>query len=303
MKVRILRSKEYVAAQRVATGENVTDRIVVDISPAALGEEMRRAIITHNGVYPEALGLCVDERGRLMLDCQFSDKAYEMQADVEISDATPALVERLFMAKLEQAKIDAEEKKAKALEYEQARARKREEEAKHKAWREAEQARIKAEREAVEDLLESRRTAQIEAWIQQYGTPSQRGRHARGLLDQDEVLDDMRAKIFQPLEGFPRYRKIELQEVLKSYRDAGFDYYEGTLVVNVESDPHLSEEEFEKLQALEAALPAAESKVRIHRGLLNQSSEEEDAIAAVERVSVLMTVTVGDLQFSREYAL
>ena len=301
MKVQIERSKNYVAALRVATGENVPDTITVDIAPAAFGEEMRTAIIALNESYPENLGISIRNDGTIRVGNPNCSE-FRLRADITIDGATPELVESLFLDQLDKAKKQAEERKAEIKNCKEADERRRDEQIKR--------AEDFAKKKAAEDMQAKwkaeRRQAQIEAWLNRHGTPSQQGRYARGLLDESEILDAMRDQALQAVDvcQFPKYARITQAEVVAAYIEAGFYVNEDDeLVVNVSENPALTDAEFATLQGIEAALPGAQSTVRKHVGMLENTSNEEDEVAAVTRKSVLMTVVDGELKFSREYAL
>jgi hypothetical protein len=55
IKVTIERSKEYVRARRLATGENVSTNITVPIDVSSLTLEAREILLRHDGTYPEEI--------------------------------------------------------------------------------------------------------------------------------------------------------------------------------------------------------------------------------------------------------
>ena len=54
---------------------------------------------------------------------------------------------------------------------------------------------------------------------------------------------------------------------------------------------------------METAIPGASVQVMIHRGRLERSSEEEDERYQVERKSLKVTVTLGEIVVGRRFAL
>lgn len=57
MKVTLTRSKQWVLAERVNSGTNVPDTVVVDVDPASLTVDSRRAVLeAAGGKYPDEIG-------------------------------------------------------------------------------------------------------------------------------------------------------------------------------------------------------------------------------------------------------
>lgn len=169
----------------------------------------------------------------------------------------------------------------------------------------------KAAKEAqkqAEEAAAQRKQAQLAEWVRANGTPNQKSRMDRGLLPENEAVAAWRAQVFDPLGNYARYDRITLQDVLDSYESAGYDYSYKAESVELQCDSaklsELTAEQFDQLVAMEAAAPkGAILEPKSHRCALDCSTSEEDETGAVVRNSVLVTVTVGDWTFSREYAL
>lgn len=184
-----------------------------------------------------------------------------------------------------------------------------------KAWRLAEGKRITAEREEArrreeaeaasereEELRQSAlRLEQIAVWVRDRGTPNQQARYAAGLLPEAEVLAAIEEKAFAPLAPFSRYELLRASDVCTCDRDRYGDRDNYCHVdFSSEGVSEATAEEWDAAQAILAAIdpthPEAEVVIREHTG------RSRDCDQTVTRRSIRVTVTVGVLKFSQEYA-
>lgn len=138
---------------------------------------------------------------------------------------------------------------------------------------------------------EAERAAQISNWVAEFGTESQKKRYAAGLLPEKEVIDGIRAQAFSPLDDFPRYQKIKGKEFCECYgMDRDFSF-------NAEECSEATEEEFDLIEKIQATVPSATVTLRLHTGECSECGRK------LERKSVLVKMTIGEFDISREYAV
>lgn len=172
-----------------------------------------------------------------------------------------------------------------------------------KKWEEQEEQvrrqRREEERRQEEAIL--RRKEQLAAWVRQFGTNMQQERFTRGLLPEDEIVDTIRDQVFAPLDHLPHYEKITKQDVINSYADLGYGP-NSKVIFRVEAASSASDEQMARMLEIERLVPGATTELRLHEGVLENSSGDEDEEYAVRCHSILVTVQVGELTLSREYA-
>ena len=145
MKVQITRSKEYVQAQRIATGQNVPPTIEAEIDPAALSEQTRRILIGWFGEYPAKI-----DHVSYTESIEVSSATYGgwgrclLEADTEPDGITPALIDALIASTVT---VLAE----KRHDYEQEQVRYAAEKAAQKAKEEHERAQLFTRQNALID--------------------------------------------------------------------------------------------------------------------------------------------------------
>jgi hypothetical protein len=152
----------------------------------------------------------------------------------------------------------------------------------------------KAQAAARRQASQQRRTQQLAAWVENHMDDNARARFKLNLLPEDEILDAIRAAAYEPFDGLERYRKIRFDDITH-----GDLCLEGqSLDCDTDEAKHLSAEQFERFRAIEAAAPeGAKLKALIH------SCACETCNAGTIRRSVQVVIPVGELLFSREYAL
>lgn len=135
------------------------------------------------------------------------------------------------------------------------------------------------------------REKQLADWVAEHGTDSQKARFADGLLAEEEILDGIREQVFAPLAGEERYTKIKASDVCEckiEMCDVDFE---------VEDAETATEKQYEYLVAVRDRMPNAKVQLRRHTG------EGERCAETVTRYSLLVTVEVGVITLSREYAV
>ncbi|MBK1647600.1 hypothetical protein [Rhabdochromatium marinum] len=152
----------------------------------------------------------------------------------------------------------------------------------------------KAEIAARRHASQQRRARQLSAWVKDNMDDNAKARFKLNLLPEDEILDAIRAATYQSLDGFERYRKIRFNDIKHGHLCIDGQ----SLDCDTDDAHHLSAEQFERFRAIEAAAPDnAKLKALIH------SCACETCNAGIIRRSVQVVIPVGELLFSREYAL
>jgi hypothetical protein len=134
------------------------------------------------------------------------------------------------------------------------------------------------------------RKIQIDTWVAERGTDNQRGRHALGLLPEDEILDAIRSEAFAPLDEFARYKKLEADDLRHE------DCY-GTVGFAVDDATEISADQWDMMAKIRALVPSATLTAREH------IADCKDCDATETRYSLRVAITMGEFDFTREYAL
>lgn len=165
-----------------------------------------------------------------------------------------------------------------------------------------------AEARAEEKETARKRAMEVEVdLLDTVGTPSQRDRHAAGVLPEAELLTLARDILFSPLDRFPRFRRLGSKDVIHgedcvSKGDSDRETF-GTSTDEIE----LSAEEFARLQEIKeiterrtvGAVPKATIvTIRRHYGVCD--NERCPDVAA--RHGILVTIAWAGRDLSREYA-
>lgn len=139
---------------------------------------------------------------------------------------------------------------------------------------------------------EARRAVQISNWVTEFGAESQKKRHSVNLLPEKEVIDGIREQAFAPLDDFPRYQKIKGDDFCEC------DYLaDRSLSFDVVDCSEATEEEFDLIEKIQAAVPSATVALRLHTGECSGCDQK------MERKGLLVRMTVGQFDLSREYAV
>lgn len=340
MKARIERSDEYVRNQRIATGQNVPAIIEIEIEPADLSLAAREILIeNHHGAYPATLDGLTLRRSTYNTSLFRLQADLDSATPGIVSDLILAAKKRLDAAKLaweEQRRTDEEVKQ------EQTRARIAQTTPAVEAFladpgqlpiREPRMSdvvhlsgasigpwhpqfeRVRAEaiarweteekrKEQEERASQERRAAQLAAWVEEFGTPGMKKRAARGLLSYEEIISAIREQAFAPLADLPRYERITKDDVVDSYEDhfGDHDYAFQDAIFSGADAETATDEQMDLIERIEGLIPGATATLRVHQGLLSTTTREQDEIAGVKRHSILVTVQVGELTLSREFA-
>ncbi len=140
-----------------------------------------------------------------------------------------------------------------------------------------------------------RRAAQLETWLAEHGTPAQRKRRERGLLPDAEIIDGIREQAFAPLDDFARFERITDADVLALAEEG---YYEADYTTR--KPESCTDEQIERVAEIERLMPGATVELVEHVGFIAGRTEADDP--EIVRLSIKVTVRVGELTRSREYA-
>ena len=151
---------------------------------------------------------------------------------------------------------------------------------------------------------EKRIKNQFTAWVDSNMTDTQKKRFAAGLLPDKEIIDSIRDFTFAPLNDEPIYTKITEREVRNNMSNDQY-YEEAEVHFNIDPAKSVTDEQFEKMESMTAKIPGAKVKAKKHYGYINEDDDKdiEEEKSYTEKYSTLVTVTVGELTLSREYAL
>jgi hypothetical protein len=150
--------------------------------------------------------------------------------------------------------------------------------------------KAKAAAEAERAAAKQRRQNQIAAWVADKGTPNQKARLEAGLLPEDEILDAMRDEAFAPLAEIERYIKIKASDFCECEYDSDkkFDVWNADTATAAE---------FERLSEIKKLMPAATVTLRTHYGRCSLCDTQ------VTRSGIRVHIKIGEIEFSREYAV
>jgi hypothetical protein len=175
-------------------------------------------------------------------------------------------------------------------------------EAKHAAYlkRQAE-AKVQAERRAAEITEEQRRSEarradQLATWLATKAPEAMRKRHARALLPEQDLISAIRDEVFAPLADLPRFPRLTDEEVR---RNLNAEEYDEVSYVTRDAQS-ASDEDIDLMEHIERVIPGAKCELREHVGFLKSRDDADDP--EVCRKGILVTVKVGELTLSREYA-
>ena len=148
-----------------------------------------------------------------------------------------------------------------------------------------------------------RKSIQIAEWVATQGTQNQQERLAAGLLPEDEVIDAFRATTFAPTDEIPRYVRITATEVRALCDDDDADERRGEDVrFTSKSATFATSAQWALISRLQEIFGSSATIVlKEHRGSWDCGNEDHD-LHELERDSVLVTATVGEITVSREFA-
>lgn len=154
-----------------------------------------------------------------------------------------------------------------------------------------------AEKKATEEVARAeaamRRANQIAAWVNERGTDNQIARLQAGVLPEQEIIDLIRDEAYEQLETYKRYTKLKKADVC----DGDDEYDRHEVSFDVENAETMTAEEYDTVQVFKKLAPNATITLRRHIG------ECEECESKVDRMGIMVEITVGEFNFSREYAV
>lgn len=325
MKVEITRSDVFVSKLRVEQGFNVPRILEVEVDPKDLPEKAREHIIRmHAGAYPQVLRDCwtagpgatasvrleadVTEADAAFVGCLYLDTVQRLEKEVrerrekvEAEEEARLQAERLavdmaidlFLAEpaarprvMGENFISLTNSQTKAMPV---RATKT-----HPRWPELRaevERREAADRQAREDIR-VRKQEQVDAWVRDFGTENQRGRHALKLLPFEEVLAGVSAAAFAPLDEFAPYLPISSDDL-----PCTCEFETCDIDCEISEADSLTAEEYEVYTKLSAKLP--ESKILCR----NHTCTREECEQTFTRRGAQVHLAVGEFTVKKEFAL
>lgn len=146
---------------------------------------------------------------------------------------------------------------------------------------------------------EERKAAQVAKWVAEKGTDNQKKRAALNLLPEKEILDAMRDEVFAPLAEFSRYGKLTRSDVPCWCEDEDAPHAK----FGAKDADSATAEQFSAMEKISDLIPGATVTLRVHRGWCMECETPDGEDGNVERHSIKVAVTVGDFDFTREYAV
>lgn len=174
--------------------------------------------------------------------------------------------------------------------------------AKHAAYKQRlAEATAEGERRAAQMAEEkrradARRADQLATWLATKAPEAMRKKHARRLLPEQELIAAIRDEVFAPLQDLPRFQRLTDQAVRDQLN--GNDY-DGVAYATRDAES-ATDKDIELMETIERLIPGAKCELRQHVGFLESQRAEADP--EVNRFGILVTVKVGELTLSREYA-
>ena len=155
----------------------------------------------------------------------------------------------------------------------------------------------RAEKEAEKVKAAERRQAQLDDWVNNYGTDNQKARHALNLLPENEILDALRNKAFECLDSCERFEHLADDDVCICEYDDGQSHVEYESMQSEEATDY----QFDKMSEIMALIPKTTDVYTAQ--MIDYIGECSMCGNKVVRKSVRIEVVVGELTFSREYAV
>jgi len=161
----------------------------------------------------------------------------------------------------------------------------------------AEAAANKANAEAARAEAAKRRADQIAAWLATAPEPM-RKRHARGLLPEEDIIAEIRNQAYAPLDHLPRYERMSDDDVR---RELDAEDEEQAVDYTTREAESAHDEDIALMEQIESLLPSATCTLLEHAGWLTDAAGSDDPEAT--RYAVKVAIKVGELEFTREYAV
>jgi hypothetical protein len=323
MKVKICRSSGYLREKTIETGQNQPRTVEVEVSPSLLSEEARRIVVDHNsGIFPSTIDDIQERHSGHFFSHNF-------ESDVELEDIGHGLIEELIVKAFASVNAEVEEMKAKtAMLAQEEQARK---EAGDAAFAERAAAFLadptalvfsvkffekhpmadavleeqKRRKEAHETEQTERRKLQNVAWLSEYGTQSQRERYARGLLDEQEIVDGLTeiefSRFDDGIERFVRLKKADLSRAIDSgYDDDTTETECSYKRRDFENEDPLPASVFDALAKIEDRAEDCNVDIELHQTAVYWSTSDWPEL---RRWKVVARKIVGIYTLKREYML
>jgi hypothetical protein len=158
------------------------------------------------------------------------------------------------------------------------------------------QAKLDEKRQAIAAAAD-RYDAQLNDWVRDYGTDNQKARHALGLLPEKEILDALRNKAFEALDSCARFERLKDDDVCICEYDDGEPHVEYESMQSEEATDY----QFDKMSEIMALIPKTTDVYTAQ--MIDHIGECSRCGNKVVSKSVRIEVVIGELTFSREYAV
>jgi hypothetical protein len=157
------------------------------------------------------------------------------------------------------------------------------------------------QRRAVEDAHHEEKQQCVANWVLTHGTPDQQARQRAGLLPMKDAIELIADHLFAPARDFPLYPH-DGPACLQAHLRTLPEYAEAVvtradLAHTFEDAKAATGAHWERVQAIQRALPTATVTVRFHRLLWRKNLKAP----AVTRYGVIAVHTLGPLTLRREY--
>lgn len=160
-------------------------------------------------------------------------------------------------------------------------------------------ARVHDERARRAAAQKAEQQRQLQSWIADHGTESQRERFAESVLPEDELKQALRDHLFATLDEIPRYERLTKSDVYAACHDDDVCIEGNPCEFRAADTSELSEAEYEALKCVRALAPQGATVIaRIHSGGFETESEWR-----IHRLAALVTVEFCGYTLSREYSL
>lgn len=173
----------------------------------------------------------------------------------------------------------------------------------HPVWAEIERreqsAKDAAERAA--KAAEDEKRAFVRTFLAEHGTPDQVERFDAGLLPEKEYLDAMAEQVFAPFKDFPLYQKMmraEVYEALSAEQGELVDAGDLKAQFRAADATEATAAEWQTLKQIQAAMPDAECKLRLHEASFDH---EDIPWGVISRKGIQVKAKLGPFSFVREY--
>jgi len=179
-----------------------------------------------------------------------------------------------------------------------------------KAMREQQEALAEAEEEKAKREASQRRIQQLATWVQEKCSDSDKRRFAKGLMPEDEIVGMIRTEAFSVLRDFDRLTPLKRSDIEEAFETANED--EDGDYTNIEycrpmyttrTPDGCAPAVFARMEQIEQLISGAQVKsVKLieHVGYFEEYIKTNDPEA--NRLGIKVTMQVGELTLSREYA-